>query len=103
MVDRTIRCPRCKEMYTYEVGLPPECCPKCKEIEIEQGKELRELVLQNRGITAIELQQKAGVSVEAISKLMDSGILNVKEEKREDIILQKGKMHLILKAPKSNR
>ena len=102
MVDlRTIRCPRCKEMYTYDHGLPPECCPECREIEVEQIRELREMVLQNRGISAIELQTKSGVPTEFISKLVDDGILNIKEEKREDIILQKGRMHLILKAPKN--
>lgn len=94
----TIRCPRCKQMHTYAEGLPPECCNECKQEENDKILEIRDIVFFNKGITAMELQQKTGYPMEFISKVISMGIISL-EEKRKEILLSRGQRQLILNEP----
>ncbi|MCL1844202.1 MAG: hypothetical protein FWF79_10360 [Defluviitaleaceae bacterium] len=70
---RKVRCPECKEFYTFPEGLPPEFCPACTEKNEEQANILRELIRCNKGINAMELQKMTGIHINFITKMMDDG------------------------------
>ena len=74
---RRVRCKRCKNLYEYETGLPPEFCPDCTAEKNIQAFELREIVRQNRGITSTELHQRTGVSIEKINKYIEDGLFEI--------------------------
>ena len=72
---RRVRCQKCKELYSYESGLPPEMCPKCQEEKEAQAQQLRDLVWENRGITGMELHELTGIPIETVIKHIEDGLL----------------------------
>ena len=73
---RTIRCPRCKQMYTYE-GMPPTSCPQCKRVEDARFWEVRAVVKAFPGITALEVHEHTQVPMSVIMQYLDEGWLEV--------------------------
>ncbi|MCL1882390.1 MAG: glycoside hydrolase family 78 protein, partial [Defluviitaleaceae bacterium] len=70
---RTIRCPSCKEFYSFIEGFPPCACPECMEIREEQRKHLREIIRENKGINAMELQKLTEIPISFILQVLEDG------------------------------
>ena len=70
---RKVRCPRCKNFYTYETGLPPACCPKCALEKENQTRQVRDLLWENRGLNAMQLHEKTGLPIERITGYINNG------------------------------
>ena len=77
--SRRIRCPICKEFYDLVIWNPPPCCNKCKSEREEMEKSVRELIRENKGISAIEVEQLTGVSIKVIMKLLENGSIELKK------------------------
>lgn len=71
---RTIRCRKCKQMFSYE-GLPPDSCPLCAMAKNERFSRVRELVQEYPGITTLEVNQHTGVPVSDILDFLKKGEL----------------------------
>lgn len=71
--SRKIRCPRCKEFYTFSEGIPPKDCPECSKKRLAQIEHVRKLIRENRGISAMELNRQTGVPVSFIMKMVNDG------------------------------
>ena len=80
---RTIRCRRCRQMFSYE-GLPPESCPLCAMAKEERFRRVRALVKENPGITAAEVHMQTGVPLTDIFQYVEDGDLDryVKSENK---------------------
>ncbi|MCL2216822.1 MAG: hypothetical protein FWB91_07350 [Defluviitaleaceae bacterium] len=72
---RKLRCQRCKEFFTIDIGLPPECCPKCAKEREEQISQLRQLLWEKRGLNAMSLHSMTGLPIEVITNIIDEGDL----------------------------
>ena len=70
---RVVRCRRCRQMFAFEKGLPPACCPKCQRRKDEQFQLVRALVREMPGITALEVHVLTEVPVEAIMQFVQNG------------------------------
>ncbi|MCL2189965.1 MAG: hypothetical protein FWC16_13305 [Defluviitaleaceae bacterium] len=81
----TIRCNVCKKMFSFD-GLPPEACPPCRERKNALFQEVRQMVKENPGITALEVHHRTGVPIPNLVKYIESGML--------EIIKTKGDMDL---------
>ncbi|MCL2387535.1 MAG: hypothetical protein FWC89_08320 [Defluviitaleaceae bacterium] len=73
---RTIRCPRCKELY-HVVYPPRQYCPPCEEKREEQIQNVRDMIRENKGINAIELERLTGVPINFIMKIMREGEIGI--------------------------
>ena len=73
--SRKLRCPRCKEFYTIDIGLPPECCPDCAKKREEQIDALRDLLWEKRGLNAMRLHSLTGLPIEVITSVINEGDL----------------------------
>lgn len=76
---RSIRCQRCGNMFEYE-GLPPPCCPDCKGQEEVNFMEVRALVKEYPGITALEVREHTGVSFASLMDYVESGDIELLNE-----------------------
>lgn len=76
---RQLRCPRCKEFYSFFVGLPKKACPDCLQKRESQIEHLRTLIRGNPGITAMELQLQTGVPFDFIHKMLEDGGVELKK------------------------
>ncbi|MCL1845492.1 MAG: hypothetical protein FWF77_06280 [Defluviitaleaceae bacterium] len=70
---RQVRCPKCKDFYEFFVGLPPKACPECLQKREAQIQHVRELIRENKGINAMELNKHTGVPVGFIMKMLQEG------------------------------
>ena len=75
--ERKIRCPRCKEFYNFNDGLPPNACPDCVVKREAQIQNLRDLIRENKGINAMELQRQTGIPINFIMKILNEGDIEV--------------------------
>ncbi|MDR0272685.1 MAG: hypothetical protein LBI27_05155 [Clostridiales bacterium] len=74
---RELRCARCKEIYTIGEGLPPKYCPKCMAVREEHIKHLYEIITENKGICAMQLQNRSGLPLSLITDLINNGDLSL--------------------------
>ena len=79
---KTIRCNRCKQMFEFE-GLPPECCPSCKEKENERHQIVRDFIKQFPGVNALEIAKHTKVPVSVIMNYIKSGDLHLTAAKEK--------------------
>ena len=77
---RELRCRRCKKFYIYEDGFTPDYCPECTAIKDGHIKNLREIVRENRGICAMELEHMTGIPIGLIMELINKGEITVKKD-----------------------
>jgi len=77
---RKVRCHRCKEIYTFNEGLPPDYCPKCTEEKEANIRKIRDLIRDNRGICAMELEKLTGIPINFILELLNKGEITVKKQ-----------------------
>lgn len=80
----TIRCNFCRQMYSYD-GLPPEACPQCRSRREAQYQQVRELVKDNPGITAMEVHEITEVPLLTIARYIETGRLEVASAHRQNM------------------
>jgi uncharacterized protein YbaR (Trm112 family) len=76
---RTIRCNRCKEFYSISEGLPTGYCPKCTELKEAQTQLIRDLIRENKGINAIQLERQTGIPISFIMNVMKEGEIGIRK------------------------
>jgi glutaredoxin len=76
-------------MFSFD-GLPPESCPECKRAKDAQFQEVRTMVKENPGITALELHERTAVPLPSIIRYIESGVLEIvsTKENLDNIDLQ---------------
>jgi hypothetical protein len=89
---RKVRCRRCNEFYTFAQGLPPELCPTCADEKETQVKQIRELIRENRGICAMELEKMSGIPIALILESIDNE--NITEKKETPLPTERGRFYL---------
>jgi len=77
--ERRVRCPRCKELYTFQDGLPPNACPDCTAKREAQIQHVRELIRSSPGINAMEVSRVTGVPINYIMKILADGDIEVRK------------------------
>jgi hypothetical protein len=77
--NRTVRCPRCKEFYSFTDGLPPAYCPKCTEKKEAQTQQIRDLIREHKGINAIQLERMTGIPISFIMNVMKEGEIGIRK------------------------
>ena len=73
---KSFRCNRCKQMFESD-GIPPPLCPKCQEAREAKLLMVRELIKDNKGITAAEVHTKTGVPLSIILQYIKTGDFEV--------------------------
>jgi hypothetical protein len=90
---KTLRCPKCKDFYTFEEGFPPSACPECMTKREAQTRRLRELISKNKGINAMELARRTNIPINFIMKTLNEGEIAIKktEENIEQLVKKNSK------------
>jgi hypothetical protein len=76
--SKTLRCPRCKEFYSFDEGFPPSACPDCLAKREAQTQRLRDLIRTNKGINAMELARRTNIPITFIMKILQEGEIEVR-------------------------
>ncbi|MCL2199888.1 MAG: hypothetical protein FWB80_13295 [Defluviitaleaceae bacterium] len=72
-----VRCPRCKEFYEVDEG-PTDYCPACTSQREAQVQHIRDLIRDNKGINAMELERRTGIPISFIMKVMRDGEIGIR-------------------------
>jgi hypothetical protein len=67
-------------MFSFD-GLPPDCCPACKQRKDAQFQKVRGMVKETPGITALEVHERTDVPLSTIIKYIEAGYLEVASSK----------------------
>lgn len=71
-------CRKCGKLYNYIGGAP--ICPRCKELEEEDFKRIKEYLYENPGASLTEVSTELDVSVELIRRFLKEGRLEITNE-----------------------
>ena len=74
-----VRCPRCKEFYELDEGLPQDFCPTCTNQREAQIQHLRDLIRDHKGINAMELNRRTGIPISFIMNVMREGEIGIRK------------------------
>ena len=80
---RTIRCNQCKKIFAYE-GPLPSSCPNCKTEKQRRYMQIRALVKEMPGITALEIHERLDVPISEILEHVKEGSLEIVSDLTDD-------------------
>jgi len=71
-------CRKCGKLFNYIGGAP--ICPRCKELEEEDFKRIKEYLYENPGASLTQVSTELDVSVELIRRFLKEGRLEITNE-----------------------
>lgn len=71
-------CRKCGKLYNYIGGAP--ICPRCKELEEDDFKRVKQYLYENPGASLTEVSTELEISVELIKRFLKDGRLEITSE-----------------------